>query len=121
MLEESNTNFASRLTGFILKQGVNMKKEQLNDELTIIGLILVLLFIAYYSITYISKVNQLNNKVIEAQLATILLDKHLTKIEFELEDTNSRLTILQKQRDEEDLVVQILKDIATSWNSGRKD
>ena len=53
-----------------------MKKEQLNDELTIVGLLLVMMFVCYYTITF-------NNKMTEAMKVAIILDQRLTHIESE--------------------------------------
>ena len=98
-----------------------MKEERLNDELTIVGLFLVLLFILYYLYLYIVKIDHLYNDSIEAKKIAIFLNDRLTKTEQQLNDTNSQLIKLQEQRDEEDHITQILKDIATSWDSRRKN
>lgn len=55
---------------------IRMKKEQLNDELTIVGLLLVMMFVCYYTITF-------NNKMTEAMKVAILLDQRLSHIEAE--------------------------------------
>ena len=96
-----------------------MKQKQLNDELTIVGLVLVMLFIVYHLVVYTYKVDKLNDKVLEAQRVAIFLNNRLAKTEFELTDTRNALTDLRNQRDEEDQITQILKDIATSWNNGK--
>lgn len=98
-----------------------MKQKQLNDELTIVGLVLVMLFIVYHLVVYTNKVNKLSDKVLEAQKVAILLNNRLVKTEFELTDTRNALINLRNQREEEDQITQILKDIATSWDSGRKN
>ena len=98
-----------------------MKEERLNDELTIVGLFLVLLFILYYLYLYIVKIDHLYNDSIEAKKIAIFLNDRLTKTEQQLNNTNSQLIKLQEQRDEEDHITQILKDIATSWDSRRKN
>ena len=98
-----------------------MKQKQLNDELTIVGLVLVMLFIVYHLVVYTNKVNKLSDKVLEAQKVAILLNNRLAKTEFELTDTRNALIDLRNQREEEDQITQILKDIATSWDSGRKN
>lgn len=98
-----------------------MKQKQLNDELTIVGLVLVMLFIVYHLVVYTYKVDKLNDKVLEAQRVAIFLNNRLAKTEFELTDTRNALTDLRNQRDEEDQITQILKDIATSWDSRRKN
>lgn len=98
-----------------------MKQKQLNDELTIVGLVLVMLFIVYHLVVYTYKVDKLNDKVLEAQRVAIFLNNRLAKTEFELTDTRNALIDLRNQRDEEDQITQILKDIATSWDSRRKN
>ena len=98
-----------------------MKQKQLNDELTIVGLVLVMLFIVYHLVVYTNKVNKLSDKVLEAQKVAILLNNRLAKTEFELTDTRNALIDLRNQREEEDQITQILKDIATSWDSRRKN
>lgn len=96
-----------------------MKQKQLNDELTIVGLVLVMLFIVYHLVVYTYKVDKLNDKVLEAQKVAILLNNRLAKTEFELTDTRNALIDLRNQREEEDQITQILKDIATSWDKGK--
>ena len=98
-----------------------MKQKQLNDELTIVGLVLVMLFIVYHLVVYTYKVDKLNDKVLEAQRVAIFLNNRLAKTEFELADTRNALIDLRNQRDEEDKITQILKDIATSWDSRSKN
>ena len=98
-----------------------MKQKQLNDELTIVGLVLVMLFIVYHLVVYTYKVDKLNDKVLEAQRVAIFLNNRLAKTEFELTDTRNALIDLHNQREEENQITQILKDIATSWDSGRKN
>ena len=98
-----------------------MKQKQLNDELTIVGLVLVMLFIVYHLVVYTYKVDKLNDKVLEAQRVAILLNNRLAKTEFELTDTRNALIDLRNQREEEDQITQILKDIATSWDSRSKN
>lgn len=98
-----------------------MKQERLNDELTIVGLILLLLFLTYYIINYNYQNQKLHNKAIEAQSVAIYLNNELVKTEFELAETKDKLITLEGQRDEEALISKIIKDIATSWNSGRKN
>ena len=98
-----------------------MKQKQLNDELTIVGLVLVMLFIVYHLVVYTYKVDKLNDKVLEAQRVAIFLNNRLAKTEFELTDTRNALIDLQNQREEENQITQILKDIATSWDSRSKN
>jgi len=93
-----------------------MKQKQLNDELTIVGLVLVMLFIVYHLVVYTYKVDKLNDKVLEAQRVAIFLNNRLAKTEFELTDTRNALIDLRNQREEENQITQILKDIATSWD-----
>ena len=98
-----------------------MKQKQLNDELTIVGLVLVMLFIVYHLVDYTYKVDKLNDKVLEAQRVAIFLNNRLAKTEFELTDTRNALIDLRNQREEENQITQILKDIATSWDSRSKN
>ncbi len=67
-----------------------MNSKQLNDELTIIGLILVVLFVLYTS-------HSNSSKTLEAQKAVIYLDKKLTKAEVQLEATKSNLVQTQSE------------------------
>ena len=67
-----------------------MNSKQLNDELTIIGLILVVLFVLYTAYGY-------SSKILEAQKAVIYLDKKLTKAEVQLESTQSNLAQTQSE------------------------
>ena len=98
-----------------------MKQKQLNDELTIVGLVLVMLFIVYHLVVYTYKVDKLNDKVLEARRVAIFLNNRLAKTEFELTDTRNALIDLRNQREEENQITQILKDIATSWDSRSKN
>lgn len=98
-----------------------MKQKQLNDELTIVGLVLIILFIVYHLVVYTYKVDKLNDKVLEAQRVAIFLNNRLAKTEFELTDTRNALIDLRNQREEENQITQILKDIATSWDSRSKN
>lgn len=92
-----------------------MKQERLNDELTIVGLILLLLFIIYQLVIYTHKVDQLSTKVVEAQRVAIFLDQRLTSTEQDLELTQNSLESLTNTLDERKDLEKILKDIATSW------
>ena len=98
-----------------------MEQEQLNDELTVVGLVLVILFIVYQLISSRYTEDNLKAKVLEAQKVAIHLNNELATTEFELTETKDKLMTLEDQREEEALISQIIKDIATSWNSGRKD
>lgn len=90
------------------------QQEQFNSDLTIIGLILILLFISYYSLIYLYKAHTLDAKFSEAKQIVVDLDS-------ELHITKKKLKELEEERSEEALISQIIKDIATSWNSRRKD
>ena len=75
-----------------------------------------MLFIVYHLVVYTYKVDKLNDKVLEAQRVAIFLNNRLAKTEFELTDTRNALIDLRNQREEENQITQILKDIATSWD-----
>jgi len=93
-----------------------MHQKRLNDELTVVGLILILLFTSYYLLSYVNHTYQLMSKVEEAQKVAILLDKRLTKTEYLLEKTEDQLTKVQTKVSEYQQLDTILKDIATSWD-----
>ena len=98
-----------------------MKQKQLNDELTIVGLILVLIFIVYQLLSYSIKIDKLKDSVIEAKKVAIMLDDRLTITETKLVSTEQELYyIYQNQQNLKELEA-ILKDIATSWNKERKN
>lgn len=98
-----------------------MKQKQLNDELTIVGLILVLIFIIYQLLSYSSKIDKLKDSVIEAKTVAIMLDNRLAITETKLASTKEELNHLsQNQQNLKELEI-ILKDIATSWNKERKN
>ena len=98
-----------------------MKQKQLNDELTIIGLILVLIFIIYQLLSYSSKIDKLKDSVIEAKKVAIMLDNRLTITETKLVSTKQELNYLsQNQQNLKELEI-ILKDITTAWNKERKN
>ena len=98
-----------------------MKQKQLNDELTIVGLTLVLMFIIYQLLAYSIKIDKLKDSVIEAKKVAIMLDDRLTITETKLVSTEQELDyIYQNQQDLKELEA-ILKDIATSWNKERKN
>ena len=98
-----------------------MEQERLNDELTVVGLVLVILFITYQLISSKHIEDNLKSKVLEAQKVAIYLNNELATTEFELTETKDKLITLESQREEETLISQIIKDIATAWNSRRKD
>ena len=91
-----------------------MREQQLNDELTIVGLILVLLFLMYYLFGYAYKAHKLHTNFIEAQRVVIILNNELT-------ETKDELHTLKKQKKDSVLISRILKDLASSWNSRTKD
>ena len=98
-----------------------MKQKQLNDELTIVGLTLVLIFIIYQLLAYSIKIDKLKDSVIEAKKVAIMLDDRLTITETKLVSTKQELDyIYQNQQNLKELEI-ILKDIATSWNKERKN
>ena len=98
-----------------------MKQKQLNDELTIVGLILVLIFIIYQLLSYSSKIDKLKDSVIEAKKVAIMLDNRLTITETKLVSTKQELNYLsQNQQNLQELEI-ILKDITTAWNKERKN
>jgi hypothetical protein len=98
-----------------------MKQKQLNDELTIVGLILVLIFIIYQLLDYSIKVDKLKDSVIEAKKVAIMLDNRLTITETKLVSTKQELNYLsQNQQNLKELEI-ILKDITTAWNKERKN
>ena len=98
-----------------------MKQKQLNDELTIVGLILVLIFIIYQLLSYPSKIDKLKDSVIEAKKVAIMLDNRLTITETKLVSTKQELNYLsQNQQNLKELEI-ILKDITTAWNKERKN
>lgn len=93
-----------------------MEQKQLNDELTIVGLILILLFIIYQLVVYANTVEQLKDKVTESQRWVIYLDKRLTHTESELSNTKETVETLSDKLQEKTELDKILKDIATSWD-----
>lgn len=98
-----------------------MKQKQLNDELTIVGLILVLIFIIYQLLAYSIKIDKLKDSVIEAKKVAIMLDNRLTITETKLVSAKQELNYLsQNQQNLKELEI-ILKDITTAWNKERKN
>ena len=98
-----------------------MNQERLNDELTVVSLVLVLLFLMYYLINYAYQKQHLHDKVFEAQKVAIFLNNELAKTEFELTETRNELVDIKNSQEESNKILSILKDIATSWNNGSKD
>ena len=98
-----------------------MKQKQLNDELTIVGLILVLVFIIYQLLAYSIKIDKLKDNIIEAKKVAIMLDDRLTITETKLVSTEQELNYLHQNQQNLKELETILKDIATSWNKERKN
>lgn len=98
-----------------------MKQKQLNDELTIVGLILVLIFIIYQLLAYSVKIDNLKDSVIEAKKVAIMLDNRLTITETKLVSTKQELNYLSENQQNLKELEIILKDIATAWNKERKN
>lgn len=98
-----------------------MKQKQLNDELTIVGLILVLIFIIYQLLSYSIKIDNLKDSVIEAKKVAIMLDNRLTIAETKLVSTKQELNYLSENQQNLKELETILKDIATAWNKERKN
>ena len=94
-----------------------MKQERLNDELTIVGLILLVSFVAYYLIHYVSITNELEERLLETKKIAIMLDKRLEKTEDRLDSSQEQIANLQKQLDENKKIDSIIKDIATYWDN----
>lgn len=93
-----------------------MKDKRLNDELTIIALILTLLVIMYYLISSTIRESKLETRLIEAQTFAIKLDKRLTITEEKLDLNKEQVSELKSQLDEYKELDTIIKDIATSWD-----
>ena len=98
-----------------------MKQKQLNDELTIVGLILVLIFIIYQLLAYSIKIDKLKDSVIEAKKVAIMLDNRLTITETKLVSTKQELNYLSENQQNLKELEIILKDIATACNKERKN
>ena len=88
-----------------------MNEKKLNDELTIVGLILVLLYIVYYLVTYVNYSLHLESKVTQAQKTAIYLDKRLTQTELSLSVTNANLINIQSTLKNYEFLDKIKKDI----------
>ena len=91
-----------------------MKEKQLNDELTIVGLVLVLLFIGYYLIIFYSSAADLFHQSREAKTIAVELNDRVKILEQKNIAMEDKLQEYQK-------IDAIVKDIATSWGAGRKD
>lgn len=88
-----------------------MNEKKLNDELTIVGLVLVLLYIVYYLVTYVNYSLHLESKVTQAQKTAIYLDKRLTQTELSLSATNANLINIQSTLKNYEFLDKIKKDI----------
>ena len=93
-----------------------MNEKKLNDELTIVGLILLLGFITYYLSAYINYSIHLESKVNEAQSVAILLDKRLTKTEQSLANTNQSLDSVNQILKDVEFYKRIQKDLDRTWS-----
>ena len=92
-----------------------MNEKKLNDELTIVGLILILGFVLHYLSAYINYSIHLESKVNEAQSVAILLDKRLTKTEQSLSHTNQSLDSVNQILKDVDFYRKIQKDLDRTW------
>jgi CII-binding regulator of phage lambda lysogenization HflD len=100
-----------------------MKDKRLNDEPTIVGLILLVFFITYYLISGSIRESKLEKRLIEAETHIVTieeLERRLAKAEDKLDNTSNHITSLQNQIEEYKRIDSIVKDIATSWY-GKKD
>lgn len=88
-----------------------LNEKKLNDELTIVGLILIVAFILYYLSIFFNQTLHLTNKVIEAQKTAIFLDKRLEQTEQTLIITNQSLTQIQDRLSDYEFLDKIKKDI----------
>ncbi len=88
-----------------------MNEKKLNDELTIVGLILLLFFVVYYLSSYVNYAIHLESKVNEAQRTAIFLDKRLTQTELSLSATNANLLNIKKNLKSYEFLDKIKKDI----------
>lgn len=96
-----------------------MNEKKLNDELTIVGLILTLAFVSYYLSTYIDYALHLESKVTEAQRTAIYLDKRLSKTEESLTQTNQNLINIQSTLEDYKFLEKIKKDIDRNWSESK--
>lgn len=91
-----------------------MNEKRLNDELTVVGLVLILMFISYYLITISIEANKVYKEFKYAKVLAIKLNNRL-------ETAEKQIVKLEKKNEELSHMEEIVKDIATSWNSGRED
>ena len=92
-----------------------MNEKKLNDELTIVGLILTLAFVIYYLSAYVNYSLHLEYKVNEAQQVAILLDKRLTKTEQALTHTNNSLDSVNQVLKDMEFYRKVQKDLDRTW------
>lgn len=92
-----------------------MNEKKLNDELTIVGLILTLGFVIYYLSAYVNYSLHLEYKVNEAQQVAILLDKRLTKTEQALSHTNYSLDSVNQILKDMEFYRKVQKDLDRTW------
>lgn len=96
-----------------------MNSKRLHDELTIVGMCLVVMFILYYLVSYTIRTTTLEERLLEAQKVAIILNTRLTETEYQLEQTAESIEQLQVDLDEYRTIEPILKDIATTWGRGK--
>ena len=92
-----------------------MNQKRLHDELTVVALVLIIGFIAYYLFVSSLVAKKLEARLYEAQNAVIILDKRLTKAEHYEENSRKQIEELNGKMLEYIKYDIILKDIATSW------
>ena len=97
-----------------------LNEKKLNDELTIVGLILILGFMLYYLSMYINYSIHLESKVNEAQSVAILLDKRLTKTEQSLANTNQSLDSVNQILKDIEFYKRIQKDLDRTWSEQKR-
>ena len=97
-----------------------MNDKKLNDELTIVGLILLLGFVLYYLTAYVNYSIHLESKVNEAQSVAILLDKRLTKTEQSLANTNQSLDSVNQILKDIEFYKRIQKDLDRTWTEQKR-
>ena len=96
-----------------------LNEKKLNDELTIVGLFLTLVFVIYYLSAYINYSIHLEYKVDEAQRAAIFLDKRLTKTEQALISTNKSLDSVNKTLSDIEFYKKVQKDLDRTWTESK--
>lgn len=89
-----------------------MKRERLNDELTIVGLVLILLFVLFYFINLTYKFNKVYLESLEAKkIAVELYEKQNTYIEM-LDSMNKYADELEEELREYEYLKKLKKDLA---------